>query len=59
MELEALCCLMVEILTSRGGNGEKGYAHTPVSLQLVGGRWDDENVVEALFRIEKATGRSH
>jgi len=38
-------------------NGEKGYAHAPVGLQVVGGRWDDENVVEALYRIEKAMGR--
>jgi hypothetical protein len=39
-------------------HGEKGYAHAPVSLQIVGGRWDDENVVEAMARIEKAMGRS-
>lgn len=35
-------------------NGEKGYAHAPVCLQLVGARWEDENVLEALARIEKA-----
>jgi Asp-tRNA(Asn)/Glu-tRNA(Gln) amidotransferase A subunit family amidase len=40
-------------------NGEKGYAHAPVCLQLVGARWEDENVVEAMARIEKAMGRSY
>jgi len=44
-------------LTSGELNGEKGYAHAPVSLQIVCGRWEDENVVEAMVRIERAMGR--
>jgi Asp-tRNA(Asn)/Glu-tRNA(Gln) amidotransferase A subunit family amidase len=40
-------------------HGEKGYAHAPVCLQVVGSRWEDENVVEALGRIEKAMGRRY
>jgi Asp-tRNA(Asn)/Glu-tRNA(Gln) amidotransferase A subunit family amidase len=57
VELETMYILGWNPLTLGETNGEKGYAHAPVSLQIVAGKWEDENVVEAMARIEKAMGR--
>jgi amidase len=37
-------------------HGAKGYVDAPVSLQLVGRRYEDEKVLEALEMVKRETG---